>query len=83
MNARLPDDLRFGGIALAVADLERSIDYYRRRLGIEVLEQEGGGVAPGSGGRRPPFDPVRRPTGSGVAVDALDRGTRRAPLARR
>ena len=52
MNARLPDDLRFGGIALAVADLERSIDYYRRRLGMEVLEQAGRCAALGSGGRR-------------------------------
>jgi catechol 2,3-dioxygenase len=52
MNARLPDDLRFGAMALAVADLERSIDYYRRRLGMELLEQERGRAALGAGGRR-------------------------------
>lgn len=52
MNARLPDDLRFGAIALAVADLQRSIDYYRRRLGMEVLERDGPRAALGAGGRR-------------------------------
>jgi catechol 2,3-dioxygenase len=52
MNARLPDDLRFGGMALAVADLARSIDYYRRRFGMEMLEQEKQRAALGAGGRR-------------------------------
>jgi catechol 2,3-dioxygenase len=52
MSARLPDDLRFGAMALAVADLERSIDYYRRRLGMELLEQGRGRAALGAGGRR-------------------------------
>jgi catechol 2,3-dioxygenase len=52
MNARLPDDLRFGAMALAVADLERSIAYYRRRLGMELLEQEQERAALGAGGRR-------------------------------
>jgi catechol 2,3-dioxygenase len=52
MNARLPDDLRFGAMALAVADLERSIDYYRRRLGMELLEQESRRAALGAGGQR-------------------------------
>ena len=52
MNARLPDDLRFGAIALAVADLERSLDYYRRQLGMELLAREGRGATLGAGGRR-------------------------------
>jgi catechol 2,3-dioxygenase len=52
MNARLPDDLRFGAIALAVTDLERSVDYYRRRLGLELLEREGARATLGAGGRR-------------------------------
>ena len=52
MNARLPDDLRFGAIALAVADVERSIDYYGRRLGMELLERDGRRAALGAGGRR-------------------------------
>ena len=52
MKARLPDDLRFGAIALAVTDLERSIDYYRRRLGLELLERQGARATLGAGGRR-------------------------------
>jgi catechol 2,3-dioxygenase len=52
MSARLPDDLRFGATALAVADLERSIDYYRRRLGMDVLERKGRRAALGAGARR-------------------------------
>jgi catechol 2,3-dioxygenase len=52
MSARLPDDLRFGATALAVADLERSIDYYRRRLGMDLLERDRHRAALGVGGRR-------------------------------
>jgi catechol 2,3-dioxygenase len=52
MNARLPDDLRFGAIALAVADLERSLDYYGRRLGMALLERDGRRAVLGAGGRR-------------------------------
>ena len=52
MSARLPDDLRFGATALAVADLERSIDYYRRRLGMDLLERDRHRAALGAGGRR-------------------------------
>ena len=51
MNARLPDDLRFGAIALAVAELERSLDYYRRRLGMELLERDDRRATLGAGGR--------------------------------
>jgi catechol 2,3-dioxygenase len=52
MQARLPDDLRFGAIALAVTDLERSVDFYRRRLGMALLERDGSRVTLGAGGRR-------------------------------
>jgi catechol 2,3-dioxygenase len=52
MNARLPDDLRFGAIALAVTDLERSIDYYRRRLGMDLIQRDGSRATLGAGGRR-------------------------------
>jgi catechol 2,3-dioxygenase len=52
MNARLPDDLRFGAIALAVTDLERSVDYYQRRLGMELVERDGARATLGVGGRR-------------------------------
>jgi catechol 2,3-dioxygenase len=52
MNARLPDDLRFGAIALAVTDLERSVDYYQRRLGMELLERDDSRAILGAGRRR-------------------------------
>ena len=52
MKARLPDDLRFGAIALAVTDLERSVDYYRRQLGLELLERQGARATLGAGERR-------------------------------
>ena len=52
MNARLPDDLRFGAIALAVTALERSVDYYQRRLGMELLGRNGSRATLGAGGRR-------------------------------
>jgi catechol 2,3-dioxygenase len=52
MNARLPDDLRFGAVALAVTDLERSIEYYQRRLGMELLERVGSKAILGAGARR-------------------------------
>jgi catechol 2,3-dioxygenase len=52
MRMRLPDDLRFGAIALGVTDLERSVDYYRRRLGMELLERNGARATLGAGGRR-------------------------------
>ena len=52
MDARLPDDLRFGAIALAVTDLERSVDYYRHRLGMELLKRVGAQATLGAGGRR-------------------------------
>jgi catechol 2,3-dioxygenase len=48
----LPDDFRYGAIGLAVADLERSLDYYQRRIGMEPLAKEGGRAALGAGGRR-------------------------------
>jgi catechol 2,3-dioxygenase len=52
MDARLPEDLRFGAIALAVTDLERSIDYYRRRLGMDLIDRDGSRAILGAGGRR-------------------------------
>jgi catechol 2,3-dioxygenase len=52
MDARLPEDLRFGAIALAVIDLEGSIDYYRRRLGMDLIDRDGSRAILGAGGRR-------------------------------
>jgi catechol 2,3-dioxygenase len=48
----LPDDFRYGAIAVAIADLERSLDYYRRRIGMDLLDQGDGRATLGVGGRR-------------------------------
>ena len=48
----LPDDFRYGAIGLAVADLERSLDYYGRCIGMEPLDTDGRRAALGAGGRR-------------------------------
>jgi catechol 2,3-dioxygenase len=39
---RLPGATRLGGVTLQVADLEHSRDWYRRVLGMRVLEESGG-----------------------------------------
>ena len=38
---RLPGDLILGPVRLQVADLSRSVDYYRRVLGLRVLTSDG------------------------------------------
>ncbi len=37
---QLPDAAHIGGVHLQVGDLQRSIDYYRRVLGLEVLDRD-------------------------------------------
>jgi catechol 2,3-dioxygenase len=39
-----------GTVELTVADLERSLDYYRSNIGLEVIEQGGGRASLGTGG---------------------------------
>jgi catechol 2,3-dioxygenase len=39
-------------VGLSVADLERSLDFYRGAIGMEVLERSGGVASLGVGGRR-------------------------------
>jgi len=39
---RLPDDLRLGTVRLQVADLARSLEWYRRVLGVEVQDSREG-----------------------------------------
>lgn len=41
---RLPGGIRLGPVALQVADLERSLAYYRDVLGLRVAEQTAGGA---------------------------------------
>ena len=43
--------IELGAVALGVADLERSLGFYRDALGMEVLERSDGGAALGAGGR--------------------------------
>jgi catechol 2,3-dioxygenase len=38
----LPPETRMGPVELTVSDLERSLDYYRRAIGLSVLDQEDG-----------------------------------------
>ncbi len=48
----LPADLTLGPVHLTVADLERSLEYYRRSIGLEVLSQDGAEASLGAGSRR-------------------------------
>jgi catechol 2,3-dioxygenase len=41
MSQLLPA-IEMGAVALAVGDLERSVDYYRRAIGLELLERDSG-----------------------------------------
>ncbi|HEY0390012.1 MAG TPA: VOC family protein [Gaiellales bacterium] len=50
-GAPLPPDLELGAVHLTVADLERSLDYYRRAIGLEVQGQDGAEASLGTGGR--------------------------------
>jgi catechol 2,3-dioxygenase len=68
--ANLPDGTRMGAVHLGVADLERSLDYYRSALGLQVHDSDGGRAALGTGGEdllvlheRPGARPARGVTG--------------------
>jgi catechol 2,3-dioxygenase len=52
---RLPAGLRLGTVRLQIADLARSLDWYRRVLGVEVLDQKPGMAALGAQGDRRPL----------------------------
>jgi catechol 2,3-dioxygenase len=41
-----------GAVSLKVADLERSVSFYNRMVGLETLSREGGTAVLGAGGRR-------------------------------
>ena len=45
MSHRLPAETRLGPVRLQIADLERSIDYYERVLGLRVAQRSEGAVA--------------------------------------
>jgi catechol 2,3-dioxygenase len=48
--ALLPE-IEMGAVALAVGDLDRSVDYYRRTIGLELLERGGARAVLGVPGR--------------------------------
>lgn len=48
--AEVPADTRLGAVHLTVADLDRSIDYYEREIGLAVRERSDDHAALGTGG---------------------------------
>jgi catechol 2,3-dioxygenase len=50
-GAQLPPGTTVGPVHLTVADLDRSLDYYRRAVGLEVRERSGARASLGAGGR--------------------------------
>jgi catechol 2,3-dioxygenase len=69
-RALLAPSTTVGAVHLTVADLDRSIEYYVRAVGLDVLDRDGGSVALGSGGREllglveePRAQPARGRTG--------------------
>jgi len=50
-HAAIADDATVGAVHLTVADLQRSLDYYRTQIGLQVLEQGGGEASLGTDGR--------------------------------
>src|SRR3954471_5287725 len=62
----LPDTLRLGAVHLIVSDLDRSVAWYQRSLGLRVHRQDVGEAALGTGGEDVIVlheDPVARPAG--------------------
>jgi len=52
---RLPATVKLGPVRLQVADLERSLEWYRRVLGVEVLERRDAVARLGAGGESRPL----------------------------
>jgi catechol 2,3-dioxygenase len=64
--AVLPAQLRLGPVQLTVADLDRSIEWYRRSLGLRLQDREDGEAALGDGTQAAVVlheDPQARPAG--------------------
>jgi catechol 2,3-dioxygenase len=66
----LLSEIEMGAVALGVGDLDRSLDYYRRTIGLELLERDGGRAVLGVPGR-PLLELSGRPGGrrDGDAAD--------------
>src|SRR3954453_21212999 len=50
-TAAIDEDTAVGAVHVTVADLQRSLDYYRTQIGLAVLEQSGGEASLGAGSR--------------------------------
>lgn len=50
-TSRLDAGLALGTVELTVADLDRSLDYYTRSIGLKILDQEAGSASVGVSGR--------------------------------
>jgi catechol 2,3-dioxygenase len=50
-SAELPSATTVGGVHLTVAELERSLEYYGRSVGLDVLTRDGVRASLGAGGR--------------------------------
>jgi catechol 2,3-dioxygenase len=66
----IPAETHMGAVHLTVSDLARSLDFYRRSIGLDVLEEGAGRASLGAGGREllvlweePGAKPSRRRTG--------------------
>ena len=46
----LPDELRLGPVQIKVTDLDRSIDFYERAIGLQLSSRENGEATLGAGG---------------------------------
>jgi catechol 2,3-dioxygenase len=57
----LPAETRMGSVELTVADLDRSLDYYRDQVGLAVLDQEGGRASLGGQGGEEVLSLVEQP----------------------
>jgi catechol 2,3-dioxygenase len=51
-HARIPDATSLDAVHLTVGDLERSLGYYERAVGLELLERDAGRAVLGRAGRR-------------------------------
>src|SRR3954469_18503863 len=49
-SATLPASMRLGPVHLTVSDLDRSIAFYERSIGLQLARREGAGAALGAGG---------------------------------
>jgi catechol 2,3-dioxygenase len=50
-GVQIPAELTLGPVHLTVADLGRSLDYYRTEIGLDVLSENGGTATVGAGSR--------------------------------